>query len=297
MNLQQLYYFDMMYRVCNYTHAAKKLMITQSSLSHSIANLENELGLPLFEWDNRNLCPTAYADRFEKHVIAILEELEEAKQEFVAARNPGTGMVRLGLSCTMSLSYIPGLIKKFATTPSNGNIRFQLQELTAKYVNDALKDKLIDLGFCAKIEDEALEYVQVLADSMILIVPEHSPLARKKQVSYRELERENIVVYPYTCGTRYYLDELFRTHGINPKKLSEAATERLIISQVEAGAGVAIIPALEDLKMYHVVSTALEGGKLLRPMYMVWLRNGHQDPAVKAFRKFVTGQIEPQNFC
>jgi DNA-binding transcriptional LysR family regulator len=296
MNLQQLYYFDTMYRVCNYTHAAKKLMITQSSLSHSIANLENELGLPLFEWKNRNLCPTVYADRFERHVVSILEELEEAKREFATALHPGEGMVRLGLSCTMSLSYMPGLMKKFGEIPANSNIRFQLQELTAKYVNDALKEKLIDLGFCAKIEDDALEYVQALADRMILIVPEHSPLAQKKQVSYRELEKENIIIYPYTCGTRYYLDELFRTHGINPQRLSEATTERLIISQVEAGAGVAIIPALEDLQMYHVVPVALEGGKLLRPMYMVWLRNSHQDPAVKAFRKFVTGQIEPRDF-
>lgn len=295
MNLQQLYYFHTMYEELNYTHASKKLMITQSSLSHSIANLEEEFGVCFFVKKDRGIVPTVFADQFNRHAVNILRELDAIQMELSTSINP-QGPIRLGISCTMSQHYIPDLLEKFGQNENNRNVQFQLQELTALYVNNALKEGTIDLGFSAKIEDPELSYHQISADEMELVVPEDSPLARESFVSYRELENECLVLYPYTCGTRYYLDELFKTHGIVPKKIIEATTERLILGQVAAGRGVAIIPKMGDFDRTGTVSVPLENGKLLRPMYMVWLKNRRFESGVRRFRRFVMDQVNEVDF-
>ena len=81
MNLQQLYYFQAISRLKNYTKAAEQLLVAQSSLSHSIGDLERELGVPLFFKVGRNIDITEYGKQFLIHVDRITAELELANQE------------------------------------------------------------------------------------------------------------------------------------------------------------------------------------------------------------------------
>ena len=71
MNLQQLYYFQAISRLKNYTKAAEQLLVAQSSLSHSIGDLERELGVPLFFKVGRNIDITEYGKQFLIHVDRI----------------------------------------------------------------------------------------------------------------------------------------------------------------------------------------------------------------------------------
>ena len=68
MNLNQLTYFVTLAQIENYTRAAKRLDITQPSLSHAISNLEKELQVPLFERHGRNVTMTKYGEMFLKYV-------------------------------------------------------------------------------------------------------------------------------------------------------------------------------------------------------------------------------------
>ena len=82
MNLQQLRYFHKIAALKNYTKASEELFVAQSSLSHSMAKLEHELGVPLFIKQGRNIVVTSYGENFDKHVAIILRELELAKTKF-----------------------------------------------------------------------------------------------------------------------------------------------------------------------------------------------------------------------
>ena len=88
MNLQQLYYFQAISRLKNYTKAAEQLLVAQSSLSHSIGDLERELGVPLFFKVGRNIDITEYGKQFLIHVDRITAELELANQELKNMLNP-----------------------------------------------------------------------------------------------------------------------------------------------------------------------------------------------------------------
>ena len=87
MNLQQLRYFHKIAALKNYTKASEELFVAQSSLSHSMAKLEHELGVPLFIKQGRNIVVTSYGENFDKHVAIILRELELAKNEIQQASN------------------------------------------------------------------------------------------------------------------------------------------------------------------------------------------------------------------
>ena len=81
MNLQQLRYFHRIAALKNYTKASEELFVAQSSLSHSMAKLEKELGVPLFVKLGRNIEVTHYGEKFDRHVAVILQELELAQNE------------------------------------------------------------------------------------------------------------------------------------------------------------------------------------------------------------------------
>ena len=102
MNLQQLYYFQAISRLKNYTKAAEQLLVAQSSLSHSIGDLERELGVPLFFKVGRNIDITEYGKQFLIHVDRITAELELANQELKNMLNPNMGKIRIALPTGLS---------------------------------------------------------------------------------------------------------------------------------------------------------------------------------------------------
>ena len=114
MNLNQLTYFVTLAQIENYTRAAKRLDITQPSLSHAISNLEKELQVPLFERHGRNVTMTKYGEMFLKYVqdsLHILNLGVERIQE--AARIPG-GSISIGYIHTQGRRFIPELVRGFA---------------------------------------------------------------------------------------------------------------------------------------------------------------------------------------
>ena len=125
MNLQQMYYFQAISRLKNYTKAAEQLLVAQSSLSHSIGDLERELGVPLFFKVGRNIDITEYGKQFLIHVDRITAELELANQELKNMLNPNMGKIRIALAYTVSNRFIPNMIKGFYENEDNRAIQFE----------------------------------------------------------------------------------------------------------------------------------------------------------------------------
>lgn len=96
MNLYHLRYFVQLAHTRHYTRAAEQLCITQPSLSHAISQLENELGLPLFEKTGRNTELTRFGEQFLECAERTLSTLDEGVEELKRVSR-GEGLIRLGL--------------------------------------------------------------------------------------------------------------------------------------------------------------------------------------------------------
>ena len=96
MNLNQLYYFQKVAQLQHYHQAAKELNISQPSLSRSIANLEEELGVSLFQKNGRNIELTKYGSIFLEHVNRIIEEIKIAENKMKSLAGSSSGHIDIG---------------------------------------------------------------------------------------------------------------------------------------------------------------------------------------------------------
>ena len=169
MNLQQLYYFQAISRLKNYTKAAEQLLVAQSSLSHSIGDLERELGVPLFFKVGRNIDITEYGKQFLIHVDRITAELELANQELKNMLNPNMGKIRIALAYTVSNRFIPNMIKGFYENEDNRAVQFEFSEKQAAKIIDAFANRTIDLGFGARMDSDQLEYFHIFDEEIVAV--------------------------------------------------------------------------------------------------------------------------------
>ena len=123
MNLFYLRYFVTLAHVKHYTKAAEQLCIAQPSLSHAIAQLERELGVPLFEKNGRNTALTRFGEEFlacAEHTLSTLDAGIESIQR--SAR--GEGLIRLGFLRTLGVEFVPGLAAGFLKENPGMDIQF-----------------------------------------------------------------------------------------------------------------------------------------------------------------------------
>ena len=288
MNIQQLYYFEAIARLKNYTKAAVELSTTQSCLSHSIADLEKELSISLFYRKGRNIDITDFGLSFLTHVNKILEELEAIKEEQQKTLAPFTGTLHIAFTANMSHEYIPGIIRAFNRNPQNHNIHFTFSELqaTKKAIED-IHNGFLDIAFGAKVKNPDIDYYHIYDEELFLIVPKESPYAKEKQFCLENLQKETLITYNYNCGTRNFIDKLLHQYRITPRKFVEVETEKMIASAVSSGLGVAIMPIISELQNYNVSVLTLKELTMIRPLYMMWKKVEYPRPLLKNFINFI----------
>ena len=293
MNLQQLTYFHKIAERKNYTKASQELSVSQSNLSHSMSKLEEELGVPLFVKKGRNIEVTVHGKKFDEHVALILRELELAQSEAQEAANPTKGTIRLAVSHTLHYHFLPNLMRGYKEIPEYRKIQFQILDMEATGIGLAkIEAGEVDLGFGAKIDRPGFQYFEIMHEEYIAIVPEGHPLASKENLTIEEICQEPFVTYNQQCGTRHDLERIFQKNNVHPKVIYEATNEKMIASMVAAGIGVSIMPWIQEVNLYHVVSVPLEHHRLKRSLYMFWRQEEFRLPVVERFRKFVVNTIK-----
>lgn len=297
MNLQQLYYFQAISQLKNYTKASEQLLVAQSSLSHSISDLERELGVPLFFKVGRNIDITEYGKCFLVHVDRIISELDLASQELRDMLNPNMGKIRIALAQTVSNRFIPTMIKGFYENENNRSVQFEFSEKQAARIVDAFANRTIDLGFGARVDSDRMEYFHIFDEEIVAVVSSRHPLARRNSVTLQELIHEPLVTYTYNCGTRFWVDGIFKQFQLTPNIIQEVDTEKMMASVVASGLGVGIMPRISELPVYDIVALTLENSELHRPMFMCWPKDTELRPVVKNFRDYIISQVGEAPGC
>lgn len=236
---------------------------------------------------------TVHGKKFDEHVALILRELELAQSEAQEAADPTKGTIRLAVSHTLHYHFLPNLMRRYKEIPEYRKIQFQILDMEATGIGLAkIEAGEVDLGFGAKIDRPGFQYFDVMSEELMAVVPVSHPLAQKENITLEELCREPLVTYNSQCGTRCDLENFFREYGVRPRQIIEAQNEKMIASMVTAGIGVSIMPWIQEVNVYHVVSVPLEHHRLKRSLYMFWRQEEFRLPVVEQFRKFVVNTIK-----
>lgn len=220
MELRHLRYFVALAEQLNFTAAAEKVHVTQSTLSHQIRQLETELGQPLFERGARKVTMTLTGEAFLERARNALREVDEGIWTVRMAAEEMSGVVRIGTTHTFNMHIIPRCISLFVETyPS---VRVDVLEMAGNEIASALVGGDLDIGVTYKPErTRGLHFESLYTEEMMLAVSAKHPFARRRFVRMSELHLQKLVVLPGTFATRALLEECFQMANATPVIVAE----------------------------------------------------------------------------
>ena len=237
MDLTQLRYFQTVAKTGNITKAARELYITQPNLSKSIARLEQELQVPLFDHRKGRVELNDYGRMFLSSVDLAFSQLEQGVDNIRRLYDVDQNILSLASNIQ---AYLPDVLPTFIRRHPDIGIR-QIDCTTQEMV-DYLLNRRITLGISyEEIKDDRLVFEKLDQAKYILAVNRDNPLAVKDEISLEELKDQGFICDLTRMGMEH-LRKLCQEYGFNPQIKFEVQSSDLLFRLLEGDYGVAIIP-------------------------------------------------------
>ncbi|MFT8361829.1 MAG: LysR family transcriptional regulator [Sporolactobacillus sp.] len=292
MEWQQIEYFQVVAKLQHMTKAAEELSISQPALSRSIARLEEELGVSLFERQGRSIILNQYGRVLLKHVTHILKEIDETKRELKTLMDPEYGEVSLGFLHTLGVNVIPDILRSFQQVHPNTKVKLYQNNNTA--LLHQLETGEIDLCLVHHSFDEPhILWEKLWEEELFLMVPVGHPLASRSSVSLKEIENEPIISMKLGYELRKLADKLCRKANFVPIIAFEGEEVTTLAGLVASGLGVALLPDQKDIDESKVRKVHITWPNCKRQIGLSWYEGRVMSPAAKQFMKFVFQKYSP----
>lgn len=270
MELRHLRYFVAVAEERNFTRAAERLHIAQPPLSRQIQQLEESLGVLLFERGSRPLKLSDTGRFFYSHAVQLLAQTAELE-----SMTKRVGKIERSLSIGFVGSTLYGMLPKIIRRFRNENsaVELSLHELSTMDQIKALKEGRIDVGFGRiRHEDPSVRRVVLREERMIVALPVGHPLSLSKPaLSLRDLLGETLIIFPKAPRPSFADQVLaaFHDRSLKPHRLYETRELQIALGLVAAGEGVAIVPSsVYGLKRDDVSYMNLDDPNLVSPVIM-----------------------------
>jgi len=285
MELRHLRYFTALADCLNFTRAAERVHVTQSTLSHQIRQLEDEVGRPLFERVGKRVVLTDAGELFQSYAMRALKEVDQGVGLLREASVPITGALRIGATHTFNIRLIPDCLATFlGRFPT---VKVMVEELEADAIEARLRSGNLDIGIAYRPTGATdLWFEPLYHEEMVLVVAGGHPLARRKRIRMVELHRRRVVLLPPLFATRAMLDECFAGSGAEPVVVAEMNTIAPMLGLVERTDIAAIVArnAVPPGMGLHLIP--IESPTPVRTPGLLWLRS--RDPQPAAIRSFAS---------
>lgn len=277
----------MLCRTGSFTKTAKHLFLTQSAVSHSMKNLEEEAGCKLLRRQGKKIALTEAGDRLLSFVQPFLYEMETVREELDGFEKFGSGRIRLGASAQACRFLLPPILKQFKETQPL--CRFEVKCEDTPGCLNLLSEGKIDLAITlSPINVLGVEFVPCFNDELRVVVsPSHS-WAKAGSVNWDIASMENFILYNKESYTFRILSDYLDRLGVRLSSFMEISSPEASKELIKVGMGVGILAnwAVEDeVKNGDLVSLAL-GGKKLARTWGISVRKGRKlNKAERIFMK------------
>ncbi|CAG9185550.1 HTH-type transcriptional regulator BenM [Cupriavidus pinatubonensis] len=268
--LRHLRYFVAVAEERNFTRAAERLHIAQPPLSRQIQQLEEVLGVQLFERNTRPLRLTDTGRFFYTHALQLLAQTSELE---AMTRRVAKIERKMSVGFVGSTLYgmLPRIIRRFRT--EHPDIEMSLHEMSTMDQIKALKDGRIDVGFGRiRHDDPAVRRVVLREERMIVALPLGHPLAAgRKTLSLHDLVEESLIIFPKAPRPSFADQVLaaFHDRALKPRRLHEVRELQIALGLVAMGEGISVVPSsVYGLKRDDVSYVELDDPSLVSPIIM-----------------------------
>lgn len=222
------------------TAAAKRLYLTQSALSHRLAELERQLGLPVFHRMGRTMVATPAGERLLEAAHSVLQKLGELEEDLRGMAAGIKGVIRLTTECYTGYHWLPTVLPEFRA--SHPGVEVRIVPEAASHVEESLLRGEIDVALVHDAhEGEALVKDPLFEDDQVLLVAPDHPLANRPWVAAKDLADEHLLLYMNRPAESMLFQRVLIPAGVTPRRVSEVRLTEAIVSLVAAGVGVAVM--------------------------------------------------------
>jgi DNA-binding transcriptional LysR family regulator len=295
MDFEQLRTFMEVSRLRSFSRAAEKLMVTQPAISAQIRTLENEVGARLFDRDGGKVTFTAAGRVFEpfaehclechNHIMVTVGELHRTPRgEISVSANEGT-----------SLYVLPAVFAQFKRQYSR--VGLSIVRADRLRTVEAVINREVDFGVVSlPVKDSRLTVDLLHRDDVVIVAPANHLLASRDSIKFAEILTQSLLV-PKQGRQRELIEDLFRSHDVQPRVAMEVESSELLKRLIAAGLGIGFLPrsnVLDDTKNGSLKILRVEGVRLNRELALIYRKDKTLTRAAHVFLEIATGRSRPQ---
>lgn len=296
--LRQLQVFEAVARHLSFSRAAEELHLTQPAVSMQIKQLEESVGLPLFEQIGKKIFLTDAGKEVHHYSRSIAQQLAEA--EAVLGEMKGLKRGKLNISVVSTANYFaPQLLALFCQR--NRNVTLSLNVINREELINQLANNEMDLGVMGLPPDGLdIDAEPFMENPLAVIASPSHPLALERNIPLPRLAQETFIVREPGSGTRSAMERFFAQHNLTLSTGMEMSTDEAIKQAVQAGLGLGILSLQtleQELALKRLAVVAVEGFPIMRHWYIVHRADKRLSPLAQAFKAFVLepAQQDPEN--
>lgn len=238
----------------SFTKAAEVLHYSQSGISRMIGDLEKEWRVTLLERSRWGVSLTSDGSRLLARAQKLCEEYRKLQMEVDDLHGVQSGLIRIGTFSSVATHWLPNIIKAFQK--DHPNIDYELLLGDYAEIEEWIAEGRVDCGFVRLPARPAFETIPLARDDLLAVLPEGHPLAESERVPASALCSEPFILLER--GARTDVTEIFEREGLSPRVRFTTWDDYAIMSMVESGLGISILPELILRRIpYRIVAKML----------------------------------------
>lgn len=253
LDVDRLWAFFVVARERGFSRAARSLGRTQSSLSQAVAELERDLGQPLFVRRPRGVELTPAGRLLQEHAARVIDELDRAKTRLAAVAELRGGELTIGTSDTLACHLLPPVFAAFRAR--HPDVELRLVNRPSPAVAELVAARAVDVGVVTlplpaglrvdgrPIDERVAATTLALQRDVVIGPPGDATLRRRGRVSVQALAARPLVLLERGTASRAHLDAAFAARGLAPRVAIETGSVDVCKRLAELGFGLSVVPA------------------------------------------------------
>lgn len=292
--LRQLDTFLEVARHLSITRAAELMHVSQPAVSMQMQQLEDAVGMPLFEQVGRKIRLTDAGIDFEACAVAAAAQLKQLEDAMDQHRGLRRGRIALAMVSTAKY-FVPMLLVKFRKRFPDIEIALHIHN--RENIMQLLTRNEIDLVIMGRAPENIDCVATAFATNPLGVIsaPDH-PLSRRRAAPLSVLDGQDFVVRESGSGTRHAMERLFAEQGIAPRIVMEMPSNETIKQAVMAGMGLSFLSLRtirHELASGHLVLLDIQGLPLTRHWHITHIASKRLSPAAREFKQFLIEEAGP----
>ncbi|MGM9986006.1 MAG: LysR family transcriptional regulator [Bacillaceae bacterium] len=240
MSLVKFEIFSTVVELGSLTETAMKLGLTQSAISHAIASLESEWGFAILNRGRNGIQLTSNGELVLQHIREMLKWKEQLVQQIANINGLEVGTVRIGTFSSVSIQWLPEIMNYF--NERHPAIEIKLLEGDYDELEHWIATGAVDFGFLSLPTMKSFEVIPLKKDRMLCIISDKHAFAHQNEITFEQIKGEQFIMPKKSCDND--VRRILKENSVVPTIKFELGDDQAIISMVQKGMGISILPEM-----------------------------------------------------